>query len=287
FDPAGNLTALTPAGNTTPEIGLGYDALGRLTGLKDGSTGTLIDGYSYDATGNRLSAKVGTATQIYGYPTDSHRLSAVAGVARSYDATGNTTAIGGTARQYTFDTSGRMIQALRNGAVTMNYRYNGRGEQIRRFLGTTNTYTLYDEAGHWLGDYDTNGAPKQQAIWLDDLPVGLLANANKLHYIEPDHLGSPRVVIDPTRDVAVWTWSLKGEAFGNTAPNQDPDGDGAALVLDMRFPGQRFDAASGLNQNYFRDYEAATGRYGQSDPIGLEGGLSSYAYVSSRPLRNL
>ncbi|MFA1752748.1 RHS repeat-associated core domain-containing protein [Xanthomonas campestris] len=284
FDPAGNLTALTPAGNPTPEIGLGYDTLGRLTGLKDGSTGTLIDGYSYDATGNRLSAKVGTATQAYTYPTDSHRLSAVAGVARSYDAAGNTTAIGGTARQYTYDTTGRMTQARRAGAVTMNYRYNGRGEQVRRFLGTTNTYTLYDEAGHWLGDYDTNGAPKQQAIWLDDLPVGLLANASKLHYIEPDHLGSPRVVIDPIRDVAVWTWSLKGEAFGNTAPNQDPDGDGAALVLDMRFPGQRFDAASGLNQNYFRDYEAATGRYGQSDPIGLDGGSTTYSYTGSSPL---
>ncbi|WP_152477640.1 RHS repeat-associated core domain-containing protein [Xanthomonas arboricola] len=283
FDPAGNLTALTPAGNPTPEIGLGYDTLGRLTGLKDGRTGTLIDGYSYDATGNRLSAKVGTATQAYTYPTDSHRLSAVAGVARSYDATGNTTAIGGTARQYTYDTTGRMTQARRAGAVTMNYRYNGKGEQVRRFLGTTNTYTLYDEAGHWLGDYDTNGAPKQQAIWLDDLPVGLLANANKLHYIEPDHLGSPRVVIDPTRDVAVWTWSLKGEAFGNTAPNQDPDGDGAALVLDMRFPGQRFDAASGLNQNYFRDYDPATGRYGQSDPIGLRGGSSTFGYALQAP----
>ncbi|WP_308410912.1 RHS repeat-associated core domain-containing protein, partial [Xanthomonas citri] len=286
FDPAGNLTALTPAGNTTPEISLGYDALGRLTALKDGRTGTLIDGYSYDATGNRLSAKVGTATQAYTYPADSHRLSAVAGVARTYDATGNTTAIGGTARQYTYDTTGRMTQARRAGAVTMNYRYNGKGEQIRRFLGTTNTYTLYDEAGHWLGDYDSNGAPKQQAIWLDDLPVGLLANASKLHYIEPDHLGSPRVVIDPTRDVAVWTWSLKGEAFGNTAPNQDPDGDGdgATLVLDMRFPGQRFDAASGLNQNYFRDYEAATGRYVQSDPIGLDGGISTYVHVKSKPL---
>ncbi|AZR28985.1 RHS repeat protein [Xanthomonas vasicola pv. arecae] len=287
FDPAGNLTALTPAGNTTPEISLGYDTLGRLTGLKDGSTGTLIDGYSYDATGNRLSAKVGTATQTYTYPTDSHRLSAVAGVARTYDATGNTTAIGGTARQYTYDTSGRMTQARRAGAVTMNYRYNARGEQVRRFLGTTNTYTLYDEAGHWLGDYDSNGAPKQQAIWLDDLPVGLLANANKLHYIEPDHLGSPRVVIDPTRDVAVWTWSLKGEAFGNTAPDQDPDGDGAALVLDMRFPGQRFDAASGLNQNYFRDYDAATGRYGQSDLIGLKGGTSTYSYVAANPINSL
>ncbi|WP_238935197.1 DUF4329 domain-containing protein [Xanthomonas citri] len=285
FDPAGNLTALTPAGNSTPEIGLGYDALGRLTGLKDGSTGTLIDGYSVDATGNRLSAKVGTATQAYTYPAESHRLSAVAGVARTYDATGNTTAIGGTARQYTYDTTGRMTQARRAGAVTMNYRYNGKGEQVRHFLGTTNTYTLFDEAGHWLGDYDSNGVPKQQAIWLDDLPVGLLANANKLHYIEPDHLGSPRVVIDPTRDVAVWTWSLKGEAFGNTAPHQDPDGDGAALVLDMRFPGQRFDAASGLNQNYFRDYEAATGRYGQSDPIGFRGGIGTYVYGRSSPFR--
>nr|WP_241685107.1 hypothetical protein [Xanthomonas euvesicatoria] len=78
------------------------DTLGRLTALKDGRTGTLIDG----STGNRLSARVGTATQIYSYPTDSHCLSAVAGVARSYDATGNTTAIGGTARQYTYDTTG-------------------------------------------------------------------------------------------------------------------------------------------------------------------------------------
>ncbi|MCM5551514.1 RHS repeat-associated core domain-containing protein, partial [Xanthomonas hortorum pv. pelargonii] len=283
FDEVGNLTALTPAGNPTPEIGLGYDTLGRLTALTDGVTGTVIDGYSYDATGNRLSAKVGSVTQAYTYPTTNHRLSAVAGVARTYDKTGNTLSIGGKAREFPYDASGRMSMVKRAGAVVMNYRYNGKGEQVRRFLGTTNTYTLYDEAGHWLGDYDTNGAPKQQVIWLDDLPVGLLANANKLHYIEPDHLGSPRVVVDPVRNVAVWSWSLKGEAFGNTAPNQDPDGDGAALVLDMRFPGQRFDAASGLNQNYFRDYDAATGRYGQSDPIGLDGGIATYAYVGGSP----
>ncbi|OLK41098.1 RHS repeat domain-containing protein, partial [Xanthomonas oryzae] len=284
FDPAGNLTARAPAGTTTPKIRLAYDTLGRLTALKDGTPGTLTAASTYDAPANRLSAKVGTATQIYTYPTDSHRLRAVASVARTYDKTGNTLTIGGKAREFFYDASGRMSMAKRAGALVMNYRYNGKGEQVQRFLGTTNTYTLYDEAGHWLGDYDSNGTPKQQAIWLDDLPVGLLANANKLHYIEPDHLGSPRVVIDPTRDVAVWTWSLKGEAFGNTAPNQDPDGDGAALVLDMRFPGQRFDAASGLNQNYFRDYEAATGRYGQSDPIGFEGGISTYGYALGNPL---
>ncbi|WP_349656295.1 RHS repeat-associated core domain-containing protein [Xanthomonas sp. 10-10] len=287
FDAVGDLTALTRAGNPTPELRLDYDALGRLTALKDGAANTVIDGYSYDGTGNRLSAKVGGATQAYTYPTTNHRLSAVAGVARTYDKMGNTLTIGGKAREYLYDTTGRMTQAKRAGVAVMNYRYNGRGEQVRRYLGTTNTYTLYDEAGHWLGDYDTNGAPKQQAIWLDDLPVGLLANGGQLHYIEPDHLGSPRVVVDAARDVAVWNWSLKGEAFGNTAPNQDPDGDGTAMVFDMRFPGQRFDAASGFNQNYFRDYDAATGRYGQSDPIGLEGGTSTYAYVGGNPVSNI
>ncbi|WP_241236736.1 RHS repeat-associated core domain-containing protein [Xanthomonas arboricola] len=287
FDPVGDLIDLTPAGNPTPELQLTYDALGRLTALKDGSTGTVIDGYSYDGTGNRMSAKVGGATQAYTYPTTNHRLSAVAGVARTYDKMGNTLTIGGKAREYLYDNTGRMTQVKRAGVAVMNYRYNGLGEQVRRYLGTTNTYTLYDEAGHWLGDYDTNGAPKQQAIWLDDLPVGLLANGGQLHYIEPDHLGSPRVVVDAARDVAVWNWSLKGEAFGNTAPNQDPDGDGTAMVFDMRFPGQRFDAASGFNQNYFRDYDAAAGRYGQSDPIGLSGGINTYSYVSGRPVTSL
>ncbi|MEE7565294.1 RHS repeat-associated core domain-containing protein, partial [Xanthomonas sp. Kuri4-3] len=171
------------------------------------------------------------------------------------------------------------------GTVTMNYAYNGRGEQCRR-SGKAHTYILYDEGGHWLGDYDANGAALQQAIWLDDLPVGVLAK-NSLRYVQPDHLGTPRAVIDPIRDVAIWRWDLKGEAFGNTAPNEDPDQDSTAFVLDMRFPGQRYDSATGFNQNYFRDYEPGTGRYGQSDPIGLSGGLSTYAYVEGNPIARI
>ncbi|MET7141278.1 RHS repeat-associated core domain-containing protein [Xanthomonas sp. PPL139] len=163
-----------------------------------------------------------------------------------------------------------------------NYAYNGRGEQVRR-VGKTNVYTLYDESGHWLGDYDNNGAVVQQAIWLDDLPVGVLAKTT-LRYVQPDHLGTPRAVIDPTRDVAIWRWDLKGEAFGTTAPDQDPDKDGTAFVFDMRFPGQRYDALSGLNQNYFRDYEPGTGRYVQSDPLGVYGDISLYGYVAGDPI---
>jgi RHS repeat-associated protein len=285
FDEVGNLDALTTAVGATPLLGFGYDGLGRLTRTEDGSTSTPLETYTYDATGNRTSFQNSTGTQAYAYPATSHHLLGVGGIPRTYDPAGNSISIGGTAREFVYDDTGRMSQAKSGGAIVATYAYNGRGERVSKQVGTGNTYTLYDEVGRWLGDYDGGGAPIQQAIWLDDLPVGLLAGGTQqLHYIEPDHLGTPRVVIDPVRDVAVWAWDAKSEAFGNSPPHEDPDVDGVTFVLDMRFPGQRYDSATGLNYNYFRDYDSGTARYAQSDSIGLVGGVSTYSYVLGRPL---
>jgi RHS repeat-associated protein len=53
----------------------------------------------------------------------------------------------------------------------------------------------------------------------------------------------------------------------------------------LRMPGQYYDAETGLTQNYFRDYDSATGRYVESDPVGLAGGgYSTYEYGFSNPL---
>ena len=194
-------------------------------------------------------------------------------------------------RTFAYDAANRMASVSQDGNLTMSYRYNGLGERVYRSGSGQTAHTVFDPGGRWIGDYDEYGQAIQQAIWLGELPVGLMApvegQSNKLFYLQPDALGTPRVAIDPTRGAqgtAVWRWELQNEAFGEEMPNEDPDNDGTAFVLDMRFPGQQYDSATGLNYNYFRDYDSSTGRYSQSDPIGLNGGISTYGYVGGNPM---
>lgn len=281
FDAVGNLTQLTPAANPAiPVATFNYDGLNRLTAFRDQPTNVVIESYTYDKTGNRTSFINSAGTQAYTYPSASHRLNHIGSVARTYDAVGNTTAIG--AQGFEYNAANRMSSVSNAGVLAQQYGYNGKGEQVRRQSGAISKYALYDEAGHWLGEYADDGSAVQQVIWMDDMPVGVLAS-NQLHYVEPDHLGTPRVVIDPVRNVSVWTWEFKGEAFGSSPANPDPDGDGSQFAFDLRFPGQRNDTTSKLNYNIFRDYDPASGRYAQSDRIGIRGGISTYAYGIGRP----
>ena len=185
------------------------------------------------------------------------------------------------------------MNAVKQGnSVLESYACNHRGERVLRTpAGGAAQITLYDEVGLWLGNYSATGQAQQQAIWLDDYPVALInvpaTGVPELAYVQPDHLGTPRVVIDPVRNVAIWEWSNKSEVFGNQIPSADPDGDGVVFELALRFPGQQATDASGLFYNYQREYDPAVGRYSQSDPIGLLGGIGTYSYVGGNPLIGL
>ena len=82
----------------------------------------------------------------------------------------------------------------------------------------------------------------------------------------------------------MWQWDQQ-EPFGANPADEDPDANSVAFDLPLRLPGQRYDQETGLHYNYFRDYDPSLGRYGESDPIGIRGGLNTYVYVLGDPLR--
>jgi len=119
----------------------------------------------------------------------------------------------------------------------------------------------------------STGATTRDYVWLDDLPVGIVDRTGttaSVVFIHTDGLGMPRVVTNATGTV-LWQWPYAGNPFGESAPTS-----ASGYVLNLRFPGQYFGAESGQIYNINRDYEAASGRYLKSDPIGLNGGVSTY-----------
>jgi RHS repeat-associated protein len=114
-------------------------------------------------------------------------------------------------------------------------------------------------------------------------PVNITVNAAaaQLYFIHADHLNTPRLVADDQQRT-VWRWDQQ-EPFGNSVPDENPGGLGT-FDLPLRLPGQYFDKETNLHYNYFRDYDPSLGRYAESDPIGLNGGLNPYRYVEANPL---
>ena len=103
----------------------------------------------------------------------------------------------------------------------------------------------------------------------------------KLYYIHTDHLNSPRRIYNQAQQL-VWLWE-NTEPFGDSVPNENPNGLGT-FTCNLRFPGTYADTETGTLHNWHRTLAPALGRYHQSDPIGLEGGINTYLYVLANPL---
>jgi len=122
-------------------------------------------------------------------------------------------------------------------------------------------------------------------VWMGNIPVATLrpnGSGISIYYVHANQLGAPVMVTRPADNAIMWRWD--SDPFGTVVPNQNPQSLGT-FVYNLRFPGQYYQAETGLNYNYHRDYDAAVGRYRQSDPIGLRGSsFSTYAYVRGNPI---
>ena len=249
-----------------------HDNLDRLSGAT-GSYGT--QAYQYDANGNRLrrtTTTTTTSTQTLTYTTGTNRLSRIGSQAVVHDAAGNRTSQKGT------------------------YTYNAMGQRTRKMVPVTGSqredHFIFDQGGNLLAERTLNPSGTSswvEYVYLDDIPVARnLRNVNaagattsqRLIYLHGDQLNTPRLATDATQRVV---WRRDSDPFGVGGLNQNPDGDGISEVVNLRFPGQYFDAEADLVYNYFRDSDRNTGRYTQGDPMGLGGGINRYIYASAKP----
>lgn len=197
----------------------------------------------------------------------------------------------------TYTDRGRLGTATVSGGA-VSYKYNGFEQRVLKTGPTTVVptgarYYTYDEGGHLLGEYDATLLPLYEVVYLGDTPVGAIRYAktgnktvtwsNSYSFVYTDHLGTPRLLARNTDHAIQWRWDT-AEAFGATAPNENPNSLGV-FSFGLRFPGQVYDAETGNFYNWHRDYSPRLGRYVQSDPIGLEGGINTYAYVGGNPVR--
>jgi RHS repeat-associated protein len=115
------------------------------------------------------------------------------------------------------------------------------------------------------------------------IPPAYAANGDgDIYYVHNDHLGTP---VKMTNEMGLVIWQAIYNPFGKAAVDEDADGDGKAVEMNVRFPGQYYDEESGLHYNYYRTYDPEFGRYITSDPIGLFGGVNTFGYVYANPIR--
>ena len=228
------------------------------------------------------------STSTYTNVNTSNRVTAITNPARTllYDNAGNTVSDGYVA---SYNLAGRMSTLSLNG-ITSTYAVDGMSRRVRKYDSTGEASTVvfvYGQGNELLGEYDSTGAALREYVWLGSTPVAVFtpdpggASNPLIYYIHADHLDAPRVVVDRSNSQRRWEWL--GEPFGTTPPNTDPSGLGA-FTMNLRFPGQYFDQESGLFYNIHRVYDASIGRYTQSDPIGLAGGINTYAYAGGSPV---
>jgi RHS repeat-associated protein len=289
FDDASRITGLTDTqGATSTPTTIAYDNLDHLASAHGNVPGGNDLDFAYDPVGNRTSqtmtlvSSTSTGPQIrtYSYDPASNRLTAISNPAASYayDAAGNTTSDG----IFTYGYSGRnrLTTVSQAGSTIATYKHNAFGERVAKTVGGTTRLFAYDEDGHLLGEYDGTGALIQETVWLEDTPVATLRSKSgggiDIDYVWADHLDTPRAIT--TSDAAATLlWSWNSDPFGTTVAS-------GSIEYNLRFPGQYFDAETGLHYNYFRDYAASEGRYIESDPLGLDAGEDTYAYAFATPV---
>lgn len=274
YRPFGPLSVMT-LGNGLTET-RDYDESLRLTSKVISSVAGRTYGYNPDGTVATITdSKDASANQIFSYDGQ-ERLTGATGkygtLAYSYDKTGNrqSETKAGQSETYSYLTGTHKLQTV-TGQTAVAYSHDANGNTTaignQAFTYNQNNQLIEaKEAGSVKGQYAYNGlgqrvqkiADGKTTLFVYDKDGGLIAEADETGKMQAEYV------------------HLDGQRLAKFAVNPGED--------NLRFPGQYYDAETGLHYNWHRYYDPDTGRYLTPDPIGLAGGINLYSYSYQNPV---
>ncbi len=262
-----------------------YNSAKRPIAVYDGND-QIIARYHYNQLGERIAK---TVYPVSDSKAKSSGMMAVNNPAHTKDAAGKKVKIQNASEEAHGSTSYSLYQDQRlaaetdsAGHITAHYIYLY-GKPVAKIEMTANTSVTHQA---WKAITSLGGMIEASGPNADDTNTSIYA-------IHTDQLGTPQTVTDENQHI-VWQadttpFGMAKVSYAAVTSAQTSQGKTAQKPFEMnlRLPGQVYDAETGLNQNYYRDYDPVLGRYTTPDPLGLEGGTNPYNYVSNNPLTNI
>lgn len=248
-DPNSDINQHRAAQNETPDNlqQLSYDPLDRLQ-TNDNNRGD--NTFSYDQVGNRLSHEY---SETIASPVEDKKAYDL-----TYSKNNRLTGVSGSNQSHGYFYTPQGQRFLKRGYEA--------GQDVE-------DHYIYNNAGNLLSEQNKQDEFREY-IYLNQHPIALIT-ATDVYYYHNDHLGTPRMLTNQAQERV---WAADYTAFGKALITTE------TITNNLRFAGQYFDVESGFHYNWFRYYDPKIGRYLRSDPIGLAGGINTYAYVGGNPL---
>ena len=264
YSPAGNITSRKEGVAT---VALQYDAANR---LRQG----ISSKYTYDANGNRLTDfTAGGGPWQYDFDD---RLTSDGRNTYQYDENGALIRKTTPTRiwDFTYDHTGRLL-GVTNGSDVIQYRYDPSGRRIAKIVNGVVTYYRHCAFG-LCAEYDAAGNLVREYGYSADASFGAaplyVRAGGQVYFYHADQLGTPLKLTDLSGAVV---WAATYDDFGKASITVNQ------VENNLRFPGQYFDAETGLHYNWNRYYDPETGRYIGRDPVG--DGTNFYIYAANNP----